>query len=114
MKSKLKPNKFFIFFLILLTIISSSNSLLNFTYPQATTLDNHNILVVEKNGINICDASYENILKKVKEFLEEDKISSEDILSKTIIKKTNIFILIFLNYKLYLIKTSDGNILYAS
>ena len=55
MKSKLIHNIFFIPSLILLSIISSSNSILNFTYPQATTLNNKNILVVEKNGIYICD-----------------------------------------------------------
>ena len=114
MKSKLIHYIFFIPSLILLSIISYSNSLLNFTYPQATTLKNQNILVVEKNGIYICDESYEYILRTVQEFSEEDKILNEDILSKTIIKKSDNFILIFSNYKLYIIDTNDGNLIYYS
>ena len=45
-----------IFLIILFSIIPQSSSVLSFTYPQSTTLSNKKILVVEENGIYICDS----------------------------------------------------------
>ena len=104
----------FVFLIILYLLIPKSNSVLSFTYPQATTLGNKNILVVEKDCIYICNPDFNTINKTLYTFLEEDKISSEASLNKTIIKKSSLYILIFSNYKLYIIDTPTGELLYYS
>ena len=106
-----------IFFNYLLSLIalfskfSITSSVLSFTFPQATTLGNKYILIVEKNGIYICDPSYSNLVSTLLEFSDEDKIIDVDKLSKTIIKKSSIFILILSNFKLYVIETKTGSLL---
>ena len=47
--------KLFINLLILCSIIPKINSVLSFNYPQTTTLKSTDILVIEQNGIQICD-----------------------------------------------------------
>ena len=106
--------KFYINFLILCSIIQKINSVLSFIYPQATTLSNDNILVIEQNGIYICDSTFNTIVKTLHTFSEEDKITTESKLSKTIIKKSSNEILIFSNYKLFIIDTYNGDLLYNS
>ena len=106
--------KFYINFLILCSIIQKINSVLSFIYPQATTLSNDNILVIEQNGIYICDSTFNTIVKTLHTFSEEDKITTESKLSKTIIKKSSYEILIFSNYKLFIIDTYNGDLLYNS
>ena len=60
--------KFYINFLILCSIIQKINSVLSFIYPQATTLSNDNILVIEQNGIYICDSTFNTIVKTLHTF----------------------------------------------
>ena len=64
---------FFIIFFIELNII---NSTLSFSYPTSVTLINGNILVVEKNGIYICDPTMETIINTTFTFIEEDQIDN--------------------------------------
>ena len=59
---------FFIFFIKLNLI----NSTLLFSYPTSVTLTNENILVVEKNGIYICDPTMEAIINTTFTFIEEE------------------------------------------
>ena len=101
-----------IFLIILFSIIPQSSSVLSFTYPQSTTLSNKKILVVEENGIYICDSGFTVKETTLHTFSEDDKINSPTKLSKTIIKKSNFVILVFTSYKLYIIKTQAGALLY--
>ena len=112
MKTTYLSIKLSIGFIIIFSIFASSLCSLSFTYPQSTTLGNYNILIVEKNGIYICNQNYTSILKAVYTFSDEDKIVNEECLSKTIIKKSSYVILIFTSYKLYILDTSNGGLLY--
>ena len=106
--------KLVIFLLILFSIFPQIISVLSFIYPQSTTLSNNNILVVEKDGIYICDSSFSTILNTLITFSEEDKISTLRKLSTTILTKSSFVILIFSNYKLYIIDTNTGQLLFHS
>ena len=103
--------KFMLPLIILCVIFPQSKSVLSFTYPQSTTLGNNNILVVEQNGIYICDSSFNNKISTLHIFPDEDKIKDEASLSKTLIKKSSLVILIFTNYKIFVIKTATGELL---
>ena len=106
--------KLFIFLLILCSIIPQINSVLSFTYPQATTLKSKNILVIEQNGIHICDSTFNNIIQTLHTFPEEDRITTVSKLSKILIKKSSYVILIISNYKIYIVNTENGALLYYS
>ena len=67
-------------------------------------------MVVEKNGIYICDATLENIIRTIHTFIEEDKISDLDRLSYVVIKDKNNYIACLVNFKLYLL-TRTGDLL---
>ena len=110
----IKYFKYYIYLITLCSIIPRIYSVLSFTYPQSTTLSNNNILIVEKNGIYICNPSLNTIISTVFSFSDEDKILSETDLSKTIIKKSSYAILVFSNYKIYMINTNTGELLYNS
>lgn len=114
MDLNLKQNKFLIFLIILCSIFPLISSILSFTYPQSTTLSTGQILVVERDGIHICDSSFNTKTRTLKTFPDEDKITSLSKLSTTIIKKSSFAILIFSNYKLYMVSTSTGNLLAQS
>ena len=116
MDLKIKQFKFLIYLIIFSSIFPKITPILQFTYPQSTTLSdaNNHILVIEKNGIHICDSQYSSIIRTLHSFSEEDKIMNESRLSTTVIKKSSLFILIFSNYKLYIVKTSTGALLYKS
>jgi hypothetical protein len=100
--------------LVLCCIFPQATSVLSFTYPQSTTLSNYNILVVEKDGIYSCSPDFSRKVETLHTFSEEDKITNESKLSKTLIKKSSYTILILSNYKIYIIKTSTGELLYNS
>jgi len=100
--------------IIIYSIIPQIISVLSFTYPQSTTLKNKNILIVEKNGIYICDPNFDTILSTLYSFSDEDKITTQSKLSTTIIKKSSFAILILTNYKLYIIRTTTGELLYQN
>ena len=80
--------KYIIFAFLLFKI--SNNSILSFYYPTAITLNNGNIFIIHKTGITICDSSFSNIIRYVKNFTtESEQISSEEKLSKVSISKFN-------------------------
>jgi len=108
----LEQFKFLLTLIILCTIFPQITSIISFTYPQSTTLKNKNILVVDRDGIYICDPNFSNIVSTLHTFPDEDKISDESRLSKTIIKKSSIVILIFSNYKRYLVDSTTGELTY--
>ena len=83
-------------------------------YPQSSTLKNNNTLVVEENGIYICDSEFTSKETILHTFSEDDKIDTPTKLSKTIIKKSSFVILVFTSYKIYIINTSTGALLYQS
>ena len=70
----------FILFLFLIQICPTY-SLLKFNYPTSVSLSTGSILVIEKNGIYICDSSLTSITKTVYNFKEEEKITNENNLS---------------------------------
>ena len=97
---------FFILFFIELNII---NSTLSFSYPTSVTLTNGNILVVEKNGIYICNPTMETIIKTAFTFIEEDQIDDDNKLANVEIKDKNNYIGVLVNFKLYLF-TREGDL----
>ena len=114
MKFNIHQIKQFVILIIFSSIIPQYNSILSFTYPQTTTLSNKNILVVEKNGIYVCNKDFNSIISTLYSFPEEDKITTPSLLSKTIIKKSSYMILILSNYKLYIVKTETGSLFYQN
>ena len=98
---------FFIIFFIELNII---NSTLSFSYPTSVTLTNGNILVVEKNGIYICDPTMETMINTAFTFIEEDQIDDDNKLANVEIKDKNNYIGVLVNFKLYLF-TREGTLL---
>ena len=114
MKFNIHQIKQFFVLIIFSSIIPQFNSILSFTYPQTTTLSNKNILVVEKNGIYVCNKDFDSIISTSYSFPEEDKITTPSRLSKTIIKKSSYMILILSNYKLYIVSTETGTLFYQS
>ena len=116
MDLNIKYFKLIISLMILFIIFPQTIQVLSFTFPQSITLGNdntgtHNIIVVEKNGIYMCDPSLNNIEKTLYTFPEEDRITTKDRLSKTLLKKSSVAIFIFSNYKLYLLDTKTGELL---
>jgi hypothetical protein len=112
MDLNIKQVNYLLSIIILCSILPQSLSVLSFIYPQSTTLKNKNILVVEEKGIYICNPSFSNVIEIVHTFSEEDKITSQSKLSKTLIKKSSFVILILTNYKLYIIDVNTGELLY--
>ena len=106
--------KFLISIIISCSIIPQSNSALSLKYPQSSTLKNNNTLVVEENGIYICDSNFSQIIKTLYNFSEEDKITSLQKLSRTIISKSSYATVILNNYKVYVLNTTTGELLYNS
>ena len=94
------PLRFLLLFLFFLNI-SEMISILQFTYPSAITLSNGNILIIEKDGIYICDQTMENIIKTVLSFSLEDQMRNEDSLSKVVMKDKNGYIICLVNFKLF-------------
>jgi len=104
--------RFLISIIITFFIIPQSNSALLFKYPQSSTLKNNNTLVVAENGIYMCDSNFSKIIETLYEFEEEDKITSLQRLSRTIITKSSYAIVILNNYKIYILNTTTGELLY--
>ena len=103
-------NSQYIFFLIIIILISDSYSNLNFHFPSSITLANGNILVIEKEGIYICDSSLKSIINTILIFDDEDKIKDEKSYSNVILKDKNDYIIGMVNYKVYLL-TRTGELL---
>ena len=96
----------FLFFIVFIININEICSTLLFTYPSAVTLTNGNILVIEKDGIYICDQTMENIISNIFTFTEEDKIKDEVSLSRVIMKDKNGYIICLVNFKLFFISSN--------
>ena len=96
----------YIFFILFFLNIKKIYSILQFSYPTSVTLSNGNILVVEKNGIYICDSTMENILNTAYTFQEDDEIKDTNSLSYVEIKDKNNYIACLVNFKLYLFNKS--------
>ena len=103
----------FLFCFIFLKEINQVTSTLLFSYPTSVTLSNGNILVVEKNGIYICDPTMETIEKTVYTFIEEDQINNVNKLSYAEIKDKNGYIGVLVNFKFYLL-TRTGDLLQST
>ena len=103
----------FLLFIIFHFLFLSINSNLSFIYPTAITLSDGNILVVEKNGIYICDPTFSNILSREFIFNDEDQIKNKDELSKVILKRKTPQIIGLINFKIYIFDY-DGKLLYNS
>ena len=100
----------FIFFIFLLTYM---NSTLLFSYPSSVALSNGNILVVEKNGIHICNPTMKTIDQTVLTFNVEDQINDENKLSNVVIKDKNDYIGVLVNFKLHLF-SREGDLLVST
>ena len=81
----LKQHKLYIFSLLIL-LNYSINSYPYFSFPTAIALNNKNIFVIHETGITICDKTFKNIIKNVYNFTTEEQISTEEKLSKILIK----------------------------
>ena len=78
----------YILIIILIFVNYSNNSILSFSFPTATTLNNGNILVIHKTGIDICDSTLSTIVRNIKEFsTESEQISSIEKSAKVSIAK---------------------------
>ena len=103
-----------LFFIIFLLFLKKNISTLLFSYPTAITLSDNNILVIETNGIYICDPNITTIISVEFNFTkEEDKIKNETNLSQVIIKRYSSFIYGLINYKIYIFNIT-GKLLYNS
>ena len=89
-------------FSIVILIFPEIFSSLSFEYPTAITLPNGNILVVEKNGIFLCNSIFSTIINIEVNFTDDDKIQSVNDLSKVILKRELNYIFCLVNYKLYM------------
>ena len=65
----------------------SAISAISFTYPISVTLKNENILIIHQNGISICSPFCSLIIKEILTFSEDEKITTEELLSKVTISK---------------------------
>ena len=104
--------RFLISIIITFFLMPQSNSALLFKYPQSFTLKNNNTVVVAENGIYMCDSNFSKIIETLYEFAEEDKITSLQRLSRTIITKSSYATIILNNYKIYILNTTTGELLY--
>ena len=86
---------------VLLTKLTKTFSLY-FVYPTATTLIDGNIFIIHKTGITICDSSFTEKIRDEVTFIDNEKIESEEELSKiTISKYDDGYIICLIINKLY-------------
>ena len=102
-----------IYFIICFQLIENVNSKIYFTYPYAITLSNKNIFIVHQLGVDVIDPSFTQILKKVIVFSEDEKISTENELSKVEIKYKNQYIIALIKDKIYIFN-NEGDFLCVS
>ena len=77
----------FLFILFILLGNYQINSYLSFTHQTSIVLKNHNIFVIHKEGITICNSEFKKIIKNEYTFQLDEQISTEDKLSKILIRK---------------------------
>ena len=102
-------NGFNIFIIIFIANILYSKEILQFKYPTSTLLKNKNILVIEENGIFICDNSFTNIVNTIKSFTEDDKITLEKLSTVILINKED-YIISLIDSKVYFFDP-EGNLI---
>ena len=99
MKSDL--NRINIFLLYIIIPLGNAFNLLDFNYPSAIGLLNKNVFIVEKEGIFVYDEQLKNIIYKHPFKYENDKINSDDKLSKVVIKFKANYIICLINGKIF-------------
>ena len=105
-------NGFNIFIIIFIANILYSNEILQFKYPTSTLLRNKNILVIEENGIFICDNSLSKINNTIISFTEDDKITLEKLSTVILINKED-YIISLIDNQIYFFDP-EGNLIYNS
>ncbi len=80
------PSKIIVFIIFIVTHFQI-NSYLYFSFPTAIELKNQDILVIHKFGVTVCDSTFKRIKKNVYEFNSEEQITTEEKLSRILIKK---------------------------
>ena len=71
-------------FLFLIILLFFKTYSLYFDYPTSIVLNNENIFIIHKEGITICDPSFTEIVKDVYKFNDNEKISNEIGIIKSI------------------------------
>ena len=109
-------NKYFIEYqifslIIILQIFDKICSKTSFDYPYLITLNNDNIFIIQKTGIDIYDQSLKK-LNQVIEFSGEEEITEEKF-SKIPVKYNNEYIITVINDKMFIFN-SEGKLLYKS
>ena len=106
-----------IFKCVIFFSLIQNNLCIKFSYPKSLTLADGNILVIHKLGIDVYDYTLKNLVISVKNFTDNEKIDTENELSKVSILRfseteldNNIIICIVIN-KIYILN-SDGGLLY--
>ena len=103
--------KFNISLVILLQIFYKISSTKSIEYPYFITLENGNIFIIQKTGIDIYDQSLKK-LNQIFEFSGKEEINDE-IFSKITIKYNKEYILSIINDKLFIFN-NEGKILFES
>ena len=93
---------YFFINLLFFCIINNINSTLSFINSLSISLDNGDIFIIHKYGINVCNQELSLIIKTPITFSSEEQITTEK-LSKTIITKvSNGYIICLINKKIYI------------
>ena len=94
-------------------IINNINSTLSFINPLSISLNDKNIFIIHKTGINVCNQNLSLIIKTPITFSSEEQITTEN-LSKTIITKVDDgYIICLINKKIYIFD-KNGNFVFKS
>ena len=80
-------NNFFFSVFISLIILSFSSCRLYFSFPTAITLNNGNILVIHKTGVDICNPLFTEIIQNIMNFATDEQITDENKLAQVSIEK---------------------------
>ena len=97
--------------IIIIQIFYKISSKSPFDYPYSIILDNDNIFLIQKTGIDIYD-KYLNKLNQIVEFSGKEEISEEKF-AKIVIKYNNEYILSIIN-DIFFIFNNEGKLLYKS
>ena len=68
--------------IILASLLNFSLSFLSFKYPHALKLNNDNIFIIHQLGTTVCNENFTEIIEDTLIFSEEDRIDSDEELSK--------------------------------
>ena len=91
-------------------IIKISLSKITFINPYSIPLDDGKFLIIHKDGISICNSLVTEIIENIIIFTEEEKISTEEALSKITSLTKNGYIFCIINDKIYIFD-QYGNLL---